>query len=324
MTRVPALFVVAVGLPVIATAIAIARPPAASAAAGEGAEMCARNIADLSGTAAIPAGAYTMGSDSWYPEESPAREAQVAAFDIDQHEVTNGQFAEFVAATGYVTLAERTPDPADFPDIDPDALVAGSAVFVAGKGPQDAGQWRFVPGASWRAPMGPGSTLEGREEYPVVHVAYEDAAAYAAWRGRRLPGEAEWERAARAGLDRATYEWGSELAPEGEWRANTWQGTFPLTDRGEDGFIGAAPAACYEPSEYGLYDMTGNVWEWTADDYFGDPARAVVKGGSFLCAESYCARYRPAARQPYERNFSASHLGFRTAGDVPAEAASGS
>jgi formylglycine-generating enzyme required for sulfatase activity len=258
-----------------------------------------------------------MGSDAFYPEEGPARAAEVAAFSLDLHEVTNEQFAAFVAATGYVTVAERTPDPAEFPDIDPDALVPGSAVFVAPDGAitdgGEAGRWLFVPGASWQAPMGPGSDLNGRGRFPVVHIAYEDAAAYAEWSGRRLPSEAEWERAARGGLEQAAYEWGAELAPDGEWRANAWQGVFPLEDRGEDGFIGAAPVGCFGASEYGLYDMTGNVWEWTADSWAGDPARGVVKGGSFLCAESYCSRYRPAARQPYERNFSASHIGFRTA-----------
>lgn len=273
---------------------------------------CARDLAALDGDAAIPGGAFVMGSDAFYPEEGPARPAEAPDFRIDRHEVTNDQFAAFVAATGYVTVAERAPDPADFPGLDPEALAPGSAVFVAGDEAGQGGEWRFVPGASWRAPMGPGSDLQGKGELPVVHVAYEDAAAYAAWAGRRLPSETEWERAARAGLDGAAYEWGSELAPDDEWRANTWQGAFPLEDRGEDGFIGAAPVGCYGASAYGLYDMTGNVWEWTSDAYGGDPALGVVKGGSFLCAESYCARYRPSARQPYERNFSASHIGFRT------------
>ena len=293
------------------------------AACGETEPATAADVTDAgdamcmaeAGMAEIPGGAFVMGSDAYYPEEGPTRGAEVAPFRIDRHEVTNVQFAEFVDATGYVTVAERTPDPVEFPGIDPAALVPGSAVFVAAEREAEAGRWAFVPGASWRAPQGPGSSIDGKETYPVVHVAYEDAATSAAWRGARLPTEAVWERAARAGREGATYEWGAELAPEDEWRANTWQGVFPLSDRGEDGFIGAAPVGCYEASDYGLYDMTGNVWEWTADAWPGDPASGVVKGGSFLCAENFCARYRPAARQPYERNFSASHLGFRVAAD---------
>ncbi len=269
---------------------------------------------ELAGDAAIPGGAFRMGSDVFYPEEAPSRMAEVAPFRIDRSAVTNAQFAAFVAETGYVTLAERTPDPADFPGVDLAELVPGSAVFIM---PErgEAGRWSFAPGAHWRAPMGPGSDLAGLESHPVVHVAFEDAEAYAAWAGRRIPSEAEWERAARAGHENAIYEWGAELTPDDEWRANTWQGPFPIENRGEDGFIGTAPVGCFPPSDYGLYDMTGNVWEWTADVFGGDPALGVIKGGSFLCAENYCARYRPPARQSFERNFSASHVGFRTAGD---------
>ncbi len=282
------------------------------------ASVCARDLAAVSGLAAIQGGRFTMGSDEGYPEEGPAREVEVGDFRIDRHEVTNAEFAAFVAETGYVTVAERAPAPADHPDIDPALLVAGSAVFVApGDAPEGRGEgwWRFVPGASWRAPHGPGSSLEGLEEHPVVHVAYEDAEAYARWTGRRLPSEAEWERAARAGGASAAGDWGLEASPDARWRANVWQGIFPVVDTGEDGFLGAAPAACFPPDANGVYDLIGNAWEWTADLFAGQASTGVVKGGSFLCADNYCARYRPAARQPFERDFSASHIGFRTVSD---------
>jgi formylglycine-generating enzyme required for sulfatase activity len=272
--------------------------------------VCDRDLASISGSVAVPGGRFVMGSDEGYPEEGPAREAEVGAFQIDRHEVTNAEFAAFVSATGYVTVAERTPAPADHPDIDPALLAPGSAVFAA---PERGGEgaWRFVPGASWRAPHGPGSTIEGREEEPVVHVAYEDAAAYARWAGRRLPTEAEWERAARHGGG-AVESWGAEVAPDARWRANVWQGVFPVVNTGQDGFLAAAPVACFPPDGQGVYDLIGNVWEWTSDSFEGEEGLGVVKGGSFLCSEDYCARYRPAARQPFERDFSASHIGFRT------------
>lgn len=266
---------------------------------------------------AIPAGTFEMGSDTAYPEERPKRRVTVAGFNIDRHEVTNGEFAIFVAATGYRTVAERKPNPAAHPDIDPGKLVPGSAVFVASTEPTaDMGWWRFVPGAAWRAPFGPGSDIKDRANFPVVHIAYEDAQAYAKWRGRRLPTEAEWERAARGGRANAPYVWGKELAPDGKWRANVWQGSFPIQDTGEDGFIGVAPVGCFEPNDYGLYDMIGNVWEWTSETYGGANGElGVIKGGAYLCSGNFCARYRASARQPLERDFSASHVGLRTVAD---------
>lgn len=308
------------GAAVTRTGLHPARAEAAPGAAGAvDASVCDRSADPADGLVDIPGGRFTMGSDEGYPEEGPAREVVVAGFKLDRYEVSNAQFAAFVAETGYVTVAERTPDPANYPDIDPELLVPGSAVFVVPGDPdapegQGDGWWRFVPGASWRAPEGPGSTIEGLEDHPVVHVAYEDAEAYARWAGRRLPTEAEWERAARAGAD-ARADWGAEVDVDGTWQANTWQGVFPVVDKGEDGFIGTAPAGCYAPNGYGLYDMIGNAWEWTSDRFDGQQNVGVIKGGSYLCAENYCARYRPAARQPFERDFSASHIGFRTAAD---------
>jgi formylglycine-generating enzyme required for sulfatase activity len=274
---------------------------------------CDRDLAALDGAIRIPAQRFVMGSDEGYPEEGPAHEEEVASFDIDRHEVTNAEFAAFVDATGYVTVAERAPDPADYPGVDPAELVPGSAVFQSTNVRGDDG-WRFVPGASWRAPRGPGSSIEGLEENPVVHIAYEDAEAYARWKGRRLPTEAEWEAAARAGGETAP-DWGREVAPAERWRANVWQGIFPVVDTGQDGFLGTAPVACYPADDQGAYDMIGNAWEWTSDRFAGEEGLGVVKGGSFLCSEDFCARYRAAARQPLERDFSASHVGFRTAAD---------
>jgi formylglycine-generating enzyme required for sulfatase activity len=299
------------GIAAAASAAAVAVALAGVARAADTA--CARDLVALSGSAAVPAGRFAMGSDEGYPEEAPARPVEVGAFQIDRHEVTNAEFAGFVAATGYLTLAERAPDPAGRPGVDAADLVPGSAVFVASADAEE-GWWRFVPGASWRAPTGPGSSIEGLEDHPVVHVAYPDAEAYAAWTGRRLPTEAEWERAAR-GLEDSAADWGREVSADGEWRANVWQGVFPVVNTGQDGFLRTAPAACFAPNDLGLYDMIGNAWEWTADMFGGAEGVGVVKGGSFLCSSDYCARYRPAARQPLERDFSASHVGFRTVAD---------
>ena len=258
----------------------------------------------------VPAGVYLIGTNARNREEGPARRVETAGFDIDATEVTNADFSHFVAETGYVTVAERTPDPADHPSIDPDLLAAGSAVF--GVDPRQGGYWwRFVPGANWRAPYGPGSDVAGLDYHPVVHVAYEDAAAYADWAGGRLPTEEEWEIAARGGIEGAVFVWGDEFRPDGSWRANTWQGPFPAIDTGDDGHQGLAPVGCYEPNEYGLYDMAGNVWEWTSSPFDASGASGTIRGGSFLCAPDYCARFRPAARQPQEWDFSASHIGFR-------------
>jgi formylglycine-generating enzyme required for sulfatase activity len=271
----------------------------------------------------VPAGRFTMGADAAFPEEGPASEQSVAGFWIDRTEVTNAQFAEFVEATGYRTLAERgvrvSSDLAA-------AVVPGSAVFrPQGAGTRVPGQeswWAFVAGTSWRAPEGPGSSLAGREHHPVVHVAWEDAAAYAAWAGRSLPTEAQFEYAAQTSARKNAA---------GEHAANTWQGLFPMRSEPADGYSAAAPVACYEPNALGLYDLIGNVWEWTATAYYPrhdfaaqaehpdgyDPRQpdepvAVLKGGSYLCAPDYCMRYRPEARIGQSRGLGASHIGFRT------------
>jgi sulfatase modifying factor 1 len=294
--------------------------------------------AATAGMVFIPGGGFTMGANDQRPEERWAHRVEVDGFWIDRHEVTNAQFAAFVAATGYVTLAERGLDPASHPGVPAELLAPGSIVFVPPtdlKGGDIAQWWQYVQGADWRHPTGPGSSIDGRENYPVVHVAYEDALAYATWRGRALPTEAQWEYAARGGLDGEAYASGSEANPGGKPKANSWQGIFPVLNTGEDGHDGLAPVGCFEPNGYGLQDMIGNAWEWTSDWYLeehpreaavnpagpsmfdvnlaqGQPQRRVIKGGSFLCAPNYCARYRPAARQPQEVDLSAGHLGFRT------------
>lgn len=267
-----------------------------------------------SGSALIPAGTFKMGSEAFYPEEGPVREIELPAFRIDVHEVTNRQFSEFVNETGYITNAERKPDPALHPDIPVDQLVAGSAAFKLSFDSKVAGRWHFIPDANWRQPEGPGSSIEGLMDNPVVHIAYADALAYAKWAGGDLPTEAEWEYAARGGLESAQYSWG-DVAPDNmpTPMANTWQGVFPLLNTAKDGFYGSSPVGCYELNGYKLADMTGNVWEWVKQD---DPANqaknlGLVKGGSYLCAENYCQRYRPAARHPQELDFSTNHIGFR-------------
>ncbi len=278
----------------------------------------------------IPAATFTMGSDRHYPEEAPARAVAVDGFRIARRQVTNAQFAAFADATGYGTVAERPLDPADFPGAPPENLQPGSMVFRRTAGPVDLRHlsqwWAWTPGASWRHPEGPGSSTAGREDHPVVHVAHEDAVAYAAWAGARLPTEAEWELAARGGLDGAAYVWGEEPEPAGARLANYWHGEFPW--RAEPGYGTTAPVGSFPPNGHGLFDMAGNVWEWTADWYGGseqaslDPGqpqfavpRRVVKGGSFLCADSYCLRYRPAARRPQMIDTGMSHIGFRCALD---------
>ncbi|WP_439620148.1 formylglycine-generating enzyme family protein [Hyphomonas sp.] len=261
----------------------------------------------------LPSGRFVRDSSDRSPDERPVRTVEVEAFRIDAREVTNREFANFVEATGYLTLAERTPSTGMHPDIPNELLVPGSAVFVL-SGDGHTGGWRFIRAASWRQPEGPGSSLDDKWAHPVVHIAYADALAFAHWRGGRLPTEAEWEYAARGGLDRATYEWG-EVAPSLEpYRANTWQGIFPFTNTGSDGFVQSAPTGCYPPNGYGLYDMTGNVWEWVADKDI-DHNQGLLKGGSFLCADNFCRRYRPAARIFQELDFSANHIGFRVVYD---------
>jgi sulfatase modifying factor 1 len=288
----------------------------------------------------LPGGRFTMGSDRHYPEEAPARQVCVPAFAIDRGPVTNAAFAAFVGATGHVTVAERAPDPAAFPGVPVDALIAGSLVFRAPPAPPsrfDVSQWwHYVPGACWHAPEGPGSDVAGRETHPVVHVAHDDAVAYANWAGATLPTEAEWEFAARGGLDGAPYAWGDVFAPDGRALANTWQGAFPWQNLATDGYAGTSPVGAFPANGYGLRDMIGNVWEWTSDWWqaesgVGKPCcspgadaamdasrsdpgaepRKVLKGGSHLCAPNYCRRYRPAARSPQELSSSASHIGFR-------------
>lgn len=271
------------------------------------------------GMVAVPGGTFRMGSNRHFPEERPERQATVNPFLIDRHEVTNAQFAAFVAATGYVTVAERPVDVAKYPGASPDLLQPGGIVFHQ---PEDAAAsdfrqwWRYRPGASWRHPEGPGSDLAGRMAHPVVQVTHEDALAYARWLGRDLPTEAEWEFAARGGLDGAEFTWGTEKTPSGAWQANVWQGRFPVSNQLLDGFAGTAPVGCFETNGYGLADMAGNVWELTADDYADLRGRQngakVAKGGSHLCADNYCFRYRPSARQPAALDSSTSHIGFRT------------
>ena len=297
----------------------------------------------------IPGGTFLMGSNEHYPEEAPARNVTVDGFWIDRHEVTNRAFAAFTRDTGYVTVAERPPDPADFPDAPAENLVPGSMVFTGTSGPVDlrhmARWWTWTPGACWRHPTGPGSALAGRLDHPVVHVAYEDAESYAAWAGKSLPTEAQWELAARGGIDGSTYTWGDDPEPDDSRLANYWHGEFPW--RPEPGYGTTTPVGSYPPNGYGLLDMSGNVWEWTADWYQPrhpddvdkpccvprnprggaeedslDPAqpqfmiaRRVIKGGSFLCADSYCMRYRPAARRPQMIDTGMSHIGFRCVRD---------
>jgi formylglycine-generating enzyme len=292
----------------------------------------------------VPGGTFAMGSEDFYPEERPVHRVAVDGFWIDRHPVTVGEFRRFVKDTGYVTVAERPLDPADYPGADPALLTPGSLVFHPSRGPVDLDDyrhwWRYVPGACWHRPEGPGSDTYTRGRHPVVHVTYEDAAAYAEWAGRALPTEAEWEFAARGGLEDATFAWGDDAAPDGRPMANAWQGEFPWQNLRHDGYDGTSPVGSFPANGYGLYDVTGNVWEWTSDFYapghpdkpccvprnprvtFPDESynrgqpdehipRRVIKGGSHLCAPNYCLRYRPAARQGQAVDTSTGHIGFR-------------
>ena len=295
--------------------------------------------------ALIPGGTFTMGSNAHYPEEAPAHRVTVGPFRMDRHTVTNKEFRRFVNTTGYVTLAEKPANAADYPGAKPEMLVPSSVVFRKADGPIDLRNpynwWTYVAGADWRHPRGPQSSLQGLWDHPVVHVAYDDAEAYAKWAGKELPTEAEWEFAARGGLDGAEFTWGDELMPGGKPHANFWQGEFPWQNLLEDGFEWTAPVGSFAPNGYGLYDMAGNVWEWTTDWYqehgkidspcctIDDPRggerdasfdprtpnvkipRKVMKGGSYLCAPNYCRRYRPAARMAQGIDTSTCHLGFR-------------
>jgi formylglycine-generating enzyme len=297
----------------------------------------------------IDGGTFAMGSEEFYPEERPVHDVRVAGFWIDERPVTVVQFRRFVAATGYRTTAEHPPDPEDYPEVDPAQLVPGSLVFTGTSGPvgfDDFRQWwRWTPGACWHRPAGPGSDVAGFEQHPVIHIAHADAQAYAEWAGKALPTEAEWEYAARGGLERARFAWGDDEEPNGQIMVNRWRGDFPWRDERGNRPVRTSPVGRYPPNGYGLYDVTGNVWEWT-DDWFGDhgggdgcclpdprpeltPAsygagervpRKVIKGGSHLCAPSYCLRYRPAARQGQTIDTSTSHLGFRCVIREPAPA----
>jgi formylglycine-generating enzyme len=317
-------------------------PPAALC---EGYSGLPDGAGEAAGMVWIEGGTFIMGSSEHHPEERAPHEVTLEGFWIDRHEVTNAEFARFVDATGYETLAERGLAPEDYPGMPPDLLVPGSMVFVMPAqiaNMTDISQWwRYLPGADWRHPQGPGSSIEGKANHPVVHIAYEDAAAYAKWAGRRLPTEAEWEHAARGGLEGAAYTWGNSYDPVEGWKANGWQGSFPKQDEVLDGYHGTAPVGCFEANGYGLFDMADNVWEWTADWYVPgfapapatDPTgpgvmqaaaaapdrlpRRVIKGGSWLCAPNLCARYRPAARQPMDADLGSSHIGFRTVSDAP-------
>jgi formylglycine-generating enzyme required for sulfatase activity len=295
----------------------------------------------------VPGGMVRMGSENFYPEERPLRDVRVEGFWMDRHPVTHQQFSRFVAATGYVTVAEQIPDAALYPGAPPENLVAGSMVFTPTAGPvsleNPAAWWRWTPGASWRHPRGIGVPSPPLALHPVTQVALADAEAYCAWTGATLPTEAEWEYAARGGLEGCVFAWGDEERPNGQYMANTWQGHFPWQNTQEDGHLFTSPVGSYPANGYGLLDMIGNVWEWTADWYAIRPTQApggcctpnsaraspreasidpaqphfriprrVVKGGSHLCAPSYCFRYRPAARQPMDIDTGMSHLGFRT------------
>jgi formylglycine-generating enzyme required for sulfatase activity len=283
-------------------------------------------LAARNGMVWIPGGSFTMGSDDHYPEEAPSRHVEVNGFWIDPHPVTNARFQDFVAATGHVTAAERAPSVQDYPQADPALLVPASIVFTPPGHRVDLRDhlqwWSLVPGADWRHPYGPDSSIDGLEEHPVVHVAYEDAAAYAAWAGAALPTEAEWEYAASAAT-RTEFAWGDSLTPDGAHMANIWQGEFPLVNLRSDGFERTSPVGSFPANRFGLFDMIGNVWEWTASLFGahqvasaccgagGGGTEKVMKGGSFLCAPNYCQRYRPAARMRQTADTSTCHLGFR-------------
>jgi formylglycine-generating enzyme required for sulfatase activity len=297
-------------------------------------------VSGLSELVALAGGDFRMGSQQFYADERPVHDDHVAAFAIEQHPVTNAQFAAFVAETRYVTVAERPLDPAQFPDVPAEDLQPGGLVFVATPGPVDLGDWRlwwrWSVGASWQHPFGPESDIAGKDDHPVVQVAYADAEAYARWAGRRLPSEAEWEYAARAGSS-TTYAWGEDVKPNGRLMANTWQGRFPYQNTGANGWVGTSPVGSFPPNGFGLSDMIGNVWEWTTTDYVGGHAvvspccasssgsagpnpdqtmRKALKGGSHLCAPEYCLRYRAAARSPQSLDTSTTHIGFRCAASI--------
>lgn len=289
----------------------------------------------------VKGGKFDMGAGAVYPEERPMVQREIDDFYMSRNEVTNFEFSKFVEETGYKTIAERHPNPKDYPDISPQDLKPGSAVFVklteAVKAATFMNWWHFIEGAYWREPNGPGSNILGKEHFPVVHIAYQDALAYADWKGHRLPTEAEYEYASRGGLNGEKYASGATLKVDGIYQSNTWQGLFPFNDSAEDGYEGLAPVGCFKANPYGLHDLIGNVWEWTTSTYYPqhfesesipkelpengfDPRQpgvkvGVVKGGSYLCAEDFCMRYRPAARHAQDTGMGTSHIGFRTVTD---------
>ena len=262
--------------------------------------------AKLNGRLSIPAGSFVMGEDPRYPEEGPPRQIFVQAFQLDVHEVTNAQFRSFIEQTGYRTTAERMPPLRT--GAPPEMLKPGSATFTVPARPGDS-WWTWTPSANWRHPEGDRSTIDGKASDPVVQVSFEDAQAYAKWAGGSLPTEEQWEYAARAGIPSSP----EPVDERGRQQANSYQGVFPVRDLGEDGFTGRAPVGCFKPNEFGLFDMIGNVWEWTSSSRNAVDRRNVIKGGSYLCARNYCARYRPAARQFQELDLGTNHIGFRLA-----------
>ena len=289
----------------------------------------------------VPGGSFQMGTnDPAFPDAQPVHSVTVNGFWIDEHEVTNAEFEQFVQATGYSTIAERPLDPKDFPNVPVESLVPGSGVFTLTAQPVSLDNpmqwWKYIPGASWRHPFGPASSND--PDKPAVHISYQDALAYATWAGKRLPMEAEWEYAAQGGKPGRKYYWGDELQPGGKWMANIYQGSFPDKDSGKDGFTGIAPVKSFPPNSYGLYDMDGNVWEWCNDFYRGDyyqqspgvnpqgprdsydpdepgTVKRVQRGGSFLCSDQYCIRYRPGSRGKGEISSGSNNLGFRCVKD---------
>lgn len=279
----------------------------------------------------VPGGSFDMGSAEFYAEEAPIHQVVVQAMWVDRTPVTNAEFSAFVADTSYVTTAEQPLDRETFPGLDD--YSPGSMVFRPTSGPVDLNDWRawwnWVPGATWRTPRGPDSDLSGLDTHPVVQVSFHDARAYAKWAEKSLPTEAEWEHMARGGLESATYAWGDELHPDGRLMANTWQGRFPYDNKGANGWAGTSPVGTFPPNQFGLLDVTGNVWEWTEEQWTdrhasssasccapsapgsGDERRRVLKGGSHLCSPEYCLRYRPAARSPETEASATTHIGFR-------------